>query len=364
VALAQQLTALQQLRWYDHGHGDKQAAALLPLAPKLTGYRQLAAEGVGVIKHMTHLTQLKLGLEHNTRPQGIATALAALTGLRELSLDGHFGRNLGDVLQQVAGMASLRSLELEGSVSSDFAREVEGALRKCTQLTSLVLLVLVLADIDFESEFEEQDYWLGVPSELKGLKCLTVQSKGPGSGLGVWPEEHTQLTSLCVRLRYDCIWVYDEPEEVEDEDEEEKERRKCAAEAEGAYYEWLYLGPFAGQPPPPPPPRQQQQPALTYESVARGVLQQVGQWPASLKQVLFQVVGRPEDSKDPVAKPTLWHFTPAAPAGAQQVSVWLEEGDGAAVGWARPLRPCPHLPGAWELQGRGEGSYCGKWAKW
>jgi hypothetical protein len=48
-------------------------------------------------------------------------------------------------------------------------------------------------------------------------------------------------------------------------------------------------------------------------------------------------------------KPKSWQFIPTVPGGVP-VSVWVgEEEDGVAPGWQRPLRPCPHLPGVWEL---------------
>jgi hypothetical protein len=39
----------------------------------------------------------------------------------------------------------------------------------------------------------------------------------------------------------------------------------------------------------------------------------------------------------------------------QKVAIWMEQHDSSAASWSRPLRPCPHLPGVWELQGRAQG---------
>jgi hypothetical protein len=84
----------------------------------------------------------------------------------------------------------------------------------------------------------------------------------------------------------------------------------------------------------------------------QGLLGQVQAWPAGLQQV---VVVRRAGSNGTPFKLASWHYSPAAPGGAL-FSVWLEQHTGFAPGWAQPLRPCPHLPGVWELQGEVDGS--------
>jgi hypothetical protein len=88
------------------------------------------------------------------------------------------------------------------------------------------------------------------------------------------------------------------------------------------------------------------QQAMTVPDMVQELLQQVQEWPASLQQVEVWV-----SSDDTGAKRMCWQHTPAVPAGGR-FTVWVEQREGKAAGWTRPLRPCPHLPGVWELQGQ------------
>jgi hypothetical protein len=84
-------------------------------------------------------------------------------------------------------------------------------------------------------------------------------------------------------------------------------------------------------------------------------------WPASMQQVVLTMVV-PADAEE--VKSHCWTFTPSSP-GSRQVTVWLEphrQRRDLAKGWSRPFRPCPHLPGVWELQGEVQGSnWQGPW---
>jgi hypothetical protein len=115
--LARELRALQQLRMYYQKYDD--AGTWAHLAPKLTEYDVWLCNGgwvpalfsADVLSSCVHLTRLVLD---GQLPRGTADALAALTGLRELGLIPGRGDTTVEVVQQVAGMAQLRSLQLKG----------------------------------------------------------------------------------------------------------------------------------------------------------------------------------------------------------------------------------------------------------
>jgi hypothetical protein len=94
-------------------------------------------------------------------------------------------------------------------------------------------------------------------------------------------------------------------------------------------------------------PVQQVQGAAGQQAAAQELLQQVPEWPASLQQVEVWVESIPGSV---LFQPRCWTFIPVSAPGLQ-ISVWMELRDSTAKGWVRPFRPCPHLPGVWELQG-------------
>jgi hypothetical protein len=79
--------------------------------------------------------------------------------------------------------------------------------------------------------------------------------------------------------------------------------------------------------------------------------EQIEQWPPSLQQVVFWV-----ESAYFIEKfvPMCWQLPASGPSSAH-VTAWMELQDKSAAGWSRPFRPCPHLPGLWELQGPAQG---------
>jgi hypothetical protein len=312
--LIQGLVALQQLRVYplQPGRDDN----LVHPVPKLTEYElwsltpeRPALYSEEVLSSCVHLTRLVLG---GYMPQGTTEALAALTGLRELRLDAasvHPQRGTVEVLQQVAGMARLRSLQLTGygAVTSELAT----SLAQCQQLTSLSLSVAVTGDLG-----AGQILFTSALQQLTGLRCLTVQEKVVLVEQGTWHLALTQLTRLCVALG----------------------SKIGPQQGEGGKKQWLFF-------------QQPEQRSAAHHAAAQRVLARVQQWPAGLQQVLFNA---PSGRKGASIVPMCWQLPSAGPNNAQ-VAVWLEEGGQLAANWARPLRPCPHLPGVWELQGAAPG---------
>jgi hypothetical protein len=233
----------------------------------------------------------------------IVQALAALTGLRELSLSD-LGRAVIPAVQQVASMTQLRSLQLEGRVMMPEEEDMLASLAQCTQLTSLTLHVGVLDDDHY------RDHDLGPPAQLTRLRCLTVSQGVLLRDGGCWLGPLTELTRLCVTLprTFSCnVW-------------------KCSTDEQRQHIEEEYVAGLQQQ------------------------LQRVPVWPASMQQVVLDL---PEDACVRECKPRCWSFT-TVNHGSGQISVWLEQRRGSlpvAPGWARPLYACPHLPGVWELQG-------------
>jgi hypothetical protein len=297
--LSSQLEALQELCLIN----PPDQVLLLP--PRVTVYGGFAR--TTTITAMGHLTSLSWHVpELRDTDDDIIAALAGLTGLRELKLSGLESTGIPAV-QQVASMARLRSLQLEGYVKVAEEEDMLAALAQCTQLTSLVLSLMVL-----QGSYRHHD--LPVPGQLTGLRSLTACEEvllrdGASSLVPL-----TQLTRLHVTQSKNTDISWD---------------RRLAwdrASEEG---------------------RQQME-----EEFVAGLQQQLQQlpgWPASLQQVLLDM---PPDAPVREGKPHSWTFTPVG-RGNGKVSVWLEQSRllDFAPGWVRPFRPCPHLPGVWELQG-------------
>jgi hypothetical protein len=303
VLVPQQLQC-QQLRVYHPCTALKDDTVLVPLASKLVDYEVCVDEqDTSALTSFVHLTRLVL---HGELPVGTAAAVAALTGLQELGLHGDVDMSTASVVKQAAGMAQLRSLQLVGSSDSD--ADVACCLAQCTQLTGLVLVLEGPAE---EEEPAAGGPWVAALQQLTGLRTLTVHEWFMRCEQSAWLAALTQLTSLCVKL--DGVvpagqgWW-----------EQSREQRQL---------DTLQL----------------------YHAEAQQRMAQLQSWPVALQQVIFW------------ASPD-WYcssFTPmcwqqVGPSG-RQVTVWVESQDAMAAGWARPLRPCPHLPGVWELQGPAQG---------
>jgi hypothetical protein len=317
----QDLRALQQLQQLRLSHRSGwclEASDVLQLASSIVSYGVAAWRwGVGeVLPHLVHVTRLALYSNccaGNAMPEGIAEALAALTGLRELSFCGVTDNSFVPVLQQVAGMSNLQSLYIEEFDEDDSYVDDDGgppavsnSLAECTQLTALVVgSVYAMSVYPITSALQQ----------LTGLRRLTVPELVLQAGAGAWLAPLTALTCLCVRL---LLWV---PEA----DNEGFNTRSPAVVA------------AVGEP-------------CLRAVVQQQLLQRVPAWPAGLQQVLLMAVR----SNVSNFRSECWQYTQAASGGAK-FSVWLEEGIGSAPRWARPFRPCPHLPGVWELQGEFEG---------
>jgi hypothetical protein len=310
--LAQELGALQQLRVI-HPHG-YDAGRWAGLATKLTEYAERFGSHVwgptlydqGVLANCVHLTRLVLG---GDLPEGMPNVLAALTGLRELRLwfDHSEGATAG-VVEQVARMAQLRSLQLEGWGGGP--KVLGPSLQQCTQLTALVLLV-------YGSKGSSHGSWVPALQQLTELRRLTAYEDVVMDAQGTWLAPLTQLTRLCVKLSV----LAAQPEQGE--------RGRI---------------PFVKE-----IPAEQRMPG--YHAAAQRVIAHIQQWTAALQQVLFCV---PRGISPASIVPMCWQL-PASGAGRPNVTAWLEERNASAPGWARPLRPCPHLAGVWELQGPAPG---------
>jgi hypothetical protein len=296
--LAQVVSRLQQVQVHHPDIRFGHMYDVIGLAPSLTELEvEVAYEDLSQLTSCAHLTRLVLV---GTLQDGTADALAALTGLRELGLRGVVEDSTVEVVQQVAGMAQLRSLQLEGWGRCCGA--YMPLLVQCTQLTSLVLLA--------QGPGGAGGYFALGPSlqQLTGLQSLTVREAVVMEDQGAWLAPLTQLTRMCVTLH------------TLDED---------------------------SSPPCSPSSEQEQQRVLEHHSRACALWQQQArQWPSSLQQVVFWVTHFPVSGR---FKPMCWQLPASAP-GRAQVTAWLAQQGRSASGWARPLRPCPHLPGVWELQ--------------
>jgi hypothetical protein len=314
--LAESLGSLQQLRAYhlpsnQLGPRLQDARHLVPLAHKLTEYAVwLIDEDVSILSSCVHLTRLVLA---GIVPDNTAAALAALTGLRELGLRGFVAESTVEVVQQVAGMAQLCSLQLD-VWEGHHIEALASSLAQCSQLTALVLLMRGDRSVNADS------MWVPVLQQLTGLQCLTVQQQLVVEKQVACLATLTQLTRLCVYLRSlaaDALL------------------QGCMKESTGredllAWKRWF------------------QRCRPSYEAAAQRVIALVQhQLPAGLQQAMFSL--QPDVDCDSFV-PKCWQL-PASASGCGQVMVWVEQQDRSAAGWARPLRPCPHLAGVWELQG-------------
>jgi hypothetical protein len=253
------------------------------------------------ITRLVCLTRLELkgALQHPP-----VAALAALK-LQELVVMDFGDSDLVTMVQLAGDMPTLRSLRLQGTVGSSlFQEQLSAALEQCTQLTSLHLAVTLPFTYATTLPF------MGVPQQLVGLRRLTVPAELLEQEVGAWLAPLTALTRLCLDMPSHMLH-------------------------------------FAGG-----TPGGAESQGLPMQAQVQGVLQQVQAWPASLQQVVMWV------SSDRMGvKRMCCEYIPAVPAGGR-FSVWVEQREGKAAGWARPLRPCPHLPGVWELQGEVEGRPC------
>jgi hypothetical protein len=272
------------------------------LAPQVTEYEVCVIDqDVSPLASFEHLTRLVL---IGTVPEGTADALAALTGLHELGLLGPVSDSTVEVVEQAAGMVQLRSLQLE-AWSGDPEALAPG-VAQCTQLTSLVLVCSL--------KRSRAGIWPSALRHLPGLRCLAVRAPLLVEDQGAWLAALTQLTRLCVTLD----------------------------ELKPGWFEQYTEHTM----------EQQQQRLRAYHGNACKLWQQqVQRWVPGLQQVVFWVE---TDRYIQAFVPMCWRLPGTGP-GSLQVTAWLEEQDSSAPGWARPFRPCPHLPGVWELQGAAQG---------
>jgi hypothetical protein len=207
----------------------------------------------------------------------------------------------GEVLQQVAGMSALHTLRLSGSMNNNHA--LLSSLELCTQLTSLQLMAEIrdLWPGPGEQPVPHPPGFVGALQQLTGLCSLVVPGKLFAHDKGAWLAPLSQLTSLCVRVRW---------------------------------------GP------------------VQY-AVMEGPVCQVQDWPAVWEQVVeggTHFDDHPRHDRHIITTTcTSCRFTPAAP-GAVPITLLTEETGWSCHGWSQPLVPCPHLPGVWELQGQVAGS--------
>jgi HPt (histidine-containing phosphotransfer) domain-containing protein len=285
--LRQQLASLQQLRRYNLHTDLREHAADLVALAPYLVEYEMAMTCQDV-SILSSCVHLTRLVLYGDKPEGLEEALAALTGLQELGMQADMDRDTAAALwQQGAAMPHLRGLQLVGSCMAH--AELAFVVGQCSQLTSLVLFVRgpYLTDVD---------PWWATLQQLTGLRRLTVPEWRLKHEQGSWVSHLTALTCLCVELS----------------------RGSRDVSREG------------------------------YQAKAQRLVEGVAQqWPAQLQQVMFWVDPRSDGDS---FQPMWWQFTPPTP-GSAAVTVWLEEPDGSAAGWARPLCPCPHLPGVWELQG-------------
>jgi hypothetical protein len=184
--MMERLGALQQLRVFSPFPSQREDLRVL-LAPKLTSHWHKGKWTVQLNSELLHLGVLMLNWYDTCVPDSLAAALSPLKSLEALSLTGSmWGEGLAGVLQEVAGMPALRSLQLEGSVADP--SQLSSGLAQCTQLTALTLLARVGADTAFVS----------LPQQLSGLCSLAVPAVVVGYEEGAWLAHLPHLTSLCV----------------------------------------------------------------------------------------------------------------------------------------------------------------------
>jgi hypothetical protein len=333
------LGALQEVRLLSD-LGDQQGEVLVRLAPKLKACWYGAAQELEVLPQLTHLTLLMLSWRDATSgmPEGTAEALAALTGLQALDLEGDMeGRPMEEVLQQVSGMEALRSLKLGGSLvdalnghESFTYASLSGGLELCTQLTSLRVMV----KLGNPYRRRQAPRFVHAPVQLTGLRNLAL----PGDvfeyddGASLAPLSH--LTSL--RLR---VW----PGPV---------RTALVEGPVSQVHDWRAVWRQVGR---------------TDRDAVQLQLLDALEAAQSSGGACFMTTGMGSLAAAPptVTTPTHWQVTPAVPGGAGPIRVYTEEDMWQVHGWSQPLVPCPHLPGVWELQGEAqEGGWSRSRAQW
>jgi hypothetical protein len=249
--------------------------------------------GYGSVLAVRKLVNLRR-LKLHWREQGPVPAGTgrALAALTGLEELQLSGGDMHIAVQLAAGLPTLRRLVLSVRPGSE---DLTSSLGQCTQLTSLKL---VGNDYDRTSPLEQ----------LTGLRCLDVPALLLEQESGAWLAPLTALTQLHVSLTHAQFWVH-----------------AAIPIQEGASEADLVVA-------------------------VQKHLSNVHAWPASLQQVEFTWYGGSGN-----IQPRSWRFGPTATSSAQ-FNVWVEQYHGTALGWGRPLRPCPHLPGVWELQGEAPGS--------
>jgi hypothetical protein len=320
-------------------------AVLLQLAPLATDYEVPSMTDVSALKDAGRLTRLVLteGLQFSP-----AQSLAALTGLQALEL-GECGSRLAAVVEQAAGMATLRSLSVKGSLEE--AAAFSSSLARCTQLTALALLVPAPKQADTDgsvdgrhssrrssssssSSEDEPDEdrsqpgppWTVALQQLTGLHHLHVYAALLECEAGAWLAPLTALTRLCGTMpAFTPRWeLY------------RGGRGKDAGRA------W----------------RGDELVNLNMDK-AKEYLQQVAVWPASLQQVVFPIT-QDVDLCEYVMPRWLevraWEGAPPAAVPANLIS-WLELPPIAENGWTRYFSACRYLRGVWELQAPLPGSH-------
>jgi hypothetical protein len=306
-AVAAHLAALHELRVREPRVLVPDDDPMLLLGPKLIEYTPCGGLTAAAAPQLVHLTKFVWTW---SRPlgQGRAEALAALTGLRELVMEGTPNQVASEVAAAVrlaAGLLHLRHLQLD--MLPDSRGEIAASLEQCTQLTSLSLWLL--------PNYGRRH--LPVPQQLTGLQRLTVPLQLLEQEACAWLAPLTALTRLGVFIDWEML--------------------VAAKEAETAR-------------------QQMQQGGSCHHARVEGALQQVQVWPPGMRRVVVWV-GKLTPWQ--CVAPHHWQHTPSAP-GSVPFEVYFEMGDRSgnsevARGWARPLRPCPHLPGVRELQGEVQG---------
>jgi hypothetical protein len=310
---------------------DQEGDVLVQLAPKLTACWCWEEDMVEVLPQLTHLTMLMLAwLEDSPgMPENAAEALAALSNLRALGLEGWMEvEGVQPVLHQMAAMSTLRSLQLGGDIILD--HHLSNELELCTQLTGLQLTV--------EKHHPGPGAWqmnqlhprgsVPVPQQLTGLRSLVLPGTIFKYDDGTWLASLSQVTSL---------------------------RLKVFGEG------WL---------------------EPVRHAVVEGPVWQVQDWPAVGDEIMHAcraakgrvitpanhlhgyVISRGHQGA--ATTPTHWQIPPAVP-GSAPISVFIEEEEDMwqVHGWSQPLVPCPHLTGVWELQGEAqEGGWSRSRAHW
>jgi hypothetical protein len=293
------LPALQQL-CMDVGDHDRDDA--LQLAPVLTDYtvEGLYEGDVEALGHLTRLTSLRAVMYHPLGEE--ERLLEGLTGLQQLELDTCCDEDALGLLDQAAGISSLRTVAIRHT-ATDLAA-VMARLALCTQLT-------FLRDLGLEQEEDAADDppqvpVPPVPTELTGLRCLVM-------GMEAFLKQDTPWLAALTNLTFLCVVHNGDPDEEEEE-----------GEAPGVSSE--------------------------LESELREVAALVHAWPSSLRRVVFWMPPNSEllwDEEDAGCR-THWELTPAPVLGVC-MSVWKGSQEPWVKGWACPGQPCPHLPGVWEL---------------